>query len=633
MKYTVPQLEAVSTWARLECLNLWKVNHAPLGGSFSILDVYVALFLEVLDLPVAGVDALAGVRIIPKGTSANAHYAVMKYCGLAQPAPAGPCIESFPPVLDRMVPGVHASVYKCGTGLEQGIGMAVCAKRRERGFKVFVFLTDGELQCGTDHQARLAAAFGLDNITVVLDFNRLQSFYPVELVDPTLAVDCRGELPHLRTLWQAYGWDYSEVDGHDHRVLAQVLSDPGGRQRPRIIVAKTVKGKGIPFMEGKLGYHHDLSPEEFSQAEAHIQEQCERLRPHLPAPTSRPAPTSARVPEGALNLPRGPFRSGERLADTLSHWLWQFRDLNGGRVYLLNTDNPTPFDPTTPVYPGDQGSAHLLIGINERVAVNVARGIANEGAYPIYVSPAPHLQVCAEEMKHCGLDRQSVLLIGYAPGSDLCRWGPGHNTYQDCALFAGPNTRVFQPATAEDLVLILEGIYGNPMTALPAYLRLPKLALVVPPLQGLRKEGLASAFQQGHYCFRVGGGLPGVVFVASGQPLRECIQAASLLLDRGISSAVVNVLNLTRLDPRGVRDLVAQAEVTVAVMDADPDTLVVLLRRCLDPRHLANLVSVGVTSYGEEYQAEAIYRRHGMDSQSLVHLAAGRLGQRKGASV
>lgn len=163
-------------------------SRAP-RGAFSILDVYVALFLQVLDLPGAGLDALAGVRIIPKGTSANALYAVLRYSGLAEPGPAGACIESYPPVLDRTLPGVHASVYKLGTGLEQGIGMAVCGKRRDRGSKVFVFLSDGELQCGTDHQARIAAAFRLANLTAVIDVNGLQSFYRTELVDSTLAVD------------------------------------------------------------------------------------------------------------------------------------------------------------------------------------------------------------------------------------------------------------------------------------------------------------------------------------------------------------------------------------------------------------------------------------------------------------
>lgn len=115
--------------------------------------------------------------------------------------------------------------------------------------------------------------------------------------------------------------------------------------------------------------------------------------------------------------------------------------------------------------------------------------------------------------------------------------------------------------------------------------------------------------------------------------LKECMQAASLLLEQGLLSAVVNVLNLTRLDPCKLGELAEQAAVIVTVMDADPDALFVLLRRCLHPRHLAKVVPLGVSSYGEGYRAEDIQGRHGMDRQSLASLVTGWLGQRREGDV
>lgn len=102
------------------------------------------------------------------------------------------------------------------------------------------------------------------------------------------------------------------MDGHDHRAVARALSHPGDGDRPRVIVARTVKGMGVPFMEGKLGYHHDLSPQELSEAEAHLHERLERLRVHLPSPQAarsvpatpphpRPRSTCRGVPSGAEN--------------------------------------------------------------------------------------------------------------------------------------------------------------------------------------------------------------------------------------------------------------------------------------------------------------------------------------------
>ncbi len=154
------------------------------------------------------------------------------------------------------VPGVEASTGSLGHGLAIGVGMAYAARLSNSPHHVFVVMGDGELDEGSVWESALAAGHHrLDNLTVVVDYNKLQSYGPVAEV---------WDLEPLAAKWSAFGFDCTEVDGHDVVGLQEVLSLPSPSQRPRAIIAHTVKGRGVSFAEGNPTWHHksNLKPEE-----------------------------------------------------------------------------------------------------------------------------------------------------------------------------------------------------------------------------------------------------------------------------------------------------------------------------------------------------------------------------------
>jgi len=154
------------------------------------------------------------------------------------------------------VPGVEASTGALGHGLAIGVGMAYAARLSKSPHRVFVVMGDGELDEGSVWESALAAGHHrLDNLVVVVDYNKMQSYGPVAEV---------WELEPLTAKWTAFGFDCTEVDGHDVADLQEALSLPSPSQRPRTIIAHTVKGRGVSFAEGDPTWHHksNLKPEE-----------------------------------------------------------------------------------------------------------------------------------------------------------------------------------------------------------------------------------------------------------------------------------------------------------------------------------------------------------------------------------
>jgi len=158
------------------------------------------------------------------------------------------------------VPGVELSTGSLGHGLPVGGGMALAAKLDAKAHRVFVLLSDGECDEGTTWEAALFASHHmLSNLVVIIDYNKLQSLGSV--------ADTLGLEP-LCQKWFAFGWKVAEVDGHDHESLAASLNvDPQQQKKPTCVIAHTVKGKGISFMEHRVLWHY-RSPqgEEYQRA-------------------------------------------------------------------------------------------------------------------------------------------------------------------------------------------------------------------------------------------------------------------------------------------------------------------------------------------------------------------------------
>jgi transketolase len=163
------------------------------------------------------------------------------------------------------VPGVEFSTGSLGHGLSVGVGLAYAARLDGQGHRVFVLLSDGELDEGSNWEAILFAAHHrLGNLIAIVDYNKLQSLGSVA---ETL------ELEPLAEKWRAFGWLVREVDGHDHpALLASLEVDPAESPRPTCVIAHTRKGKGVSFMENSVLWHY-RSPQgaEFEAALAELE--------------------------------------------------------------------------------------------------------------------------------------------------------------------------------------------------------------------------------------------------------------------------------------------------------------------------------------------------------------------------
>ena len=222
------------------------------GGSLSATDLITALYFNVLRFNPADPRWPDRDRFhMSKGHCCPLWYAVLAHTGyfaeekLFTLRQLGSILQGHP---DRKTPGVESASGSLGQGLSIALGMSLAAKIDKKDYRVYCLLGDGEMQEGSVWEAAMACAhFSCSNICAILDANGCQ-------------IDGRCEdimgLEPLAAKWQAFGWHVIEINGHDMvQILAAYEQAKTVKNKPSIIIARTVKGKGVSFMEGVVGFH------------------------------------------------------------------------------------------------------------------------------------------------------------------------------------------------------------------------------------------------------------------------------------------------------------------------------------------------------------------------------------------
>lgn len=236
----------------VEMTHLGKSSHV--GSVLSLADILAVLYGEVMYLNPAEPRWIDRDRfILSKGHAGAGVYAALAERGflpreqLKTHYQNGSKLSGH--VSHKGVPGVEFSTGSLGHGLGVGAGMALAAKRAGRANRVFVVLSDGECDEGSNWEAILFAAHHkLDNLIVAVDYNKIQS---LDSVANTLALE------PFADKWRAFGWHVTEIDGHDHAALSAALTvESGKRSLPSVVICHTTKGKGVSFMENSVLWHY-----------------------------------------------------------------------------------------------------------------------------------------------------------------------------------------------------------------------------------------------------------------------------------------------------------------------------------------------------------------------------------------
>ena len=223
------------------------------GGSLSAADIYTYLYFEEMNIdPKDPKKADRDRFVLSKGHTAPGYYSTLAHRGffpvedLTTLRKVGSYLQGHPDM--KHIPGVDMSSGSLGQGISAAVGMAISAKLSDDDYRVYTLLGDGEIQEGQVWEAIMTAAhYKLDNVCAVVDYNGLQIDGDVE--------DVMGIAP-LADKWRSFNWHVIETDGHD---LAKMLSAyeeaANTKGKPSVIIMKTVKGKGISFMENVAGWH------------------------------------------------------------------------------------------------------------------------------------------------------------------------------------------------------------------------------------------------------------------------------------------------------------------------------------------------------------------------------------------
>ncbi|GFE62156.1 transketolase [Geobacter sp. AOG2] len=223
------------------------------GVALSCIDILAALYAEVMNCTPAAVESPGRDRfVLSKGHGCMALYAVLAQMGfidrqvLATYGHNGSILAEHP--IAGKVTGVECATGTLGHGLAIGAGMAAGIKLQGLGARVFVLLGDGECNEGSVWEAAaLASTDKLDNLVAIVDCNGLQACGACDEVSPAVRLaDC----------WKGFGWEVEEADGHDYRELVRTLGRPATVGKPRVVLCRTVKGRGVNFMEGDLEWHY-----------------------------------------------------------------------------------------------------------------------------------------------------------------------------------------------------------------------------------------------------------------------------------------------------------------------------------------------------------------------------------------
>lgn len=247
---------------RLTLEMVYKAKASHIGGALSMADLLAVLYSNILKFEANNPNWEQRDRfLLSKGHACTSLYATLALSDffpvslLNEYGTDGTLLLSHN---SSQIPGIELSTGSLGHALPVGCGLALAAKRKGKDYNTYVLVSDGELDEGSNWESILfAPQHKLDNLILIVDYNKIQSLGTVAEVI---------SLESLSLKFEAFNWEVFEIDGHNHNQIYEVLNSIQKNAKPKVVIAHTIKGKGINFMENKLLWHYKSpSEQEFNE--------------------------------------------------------------------------------------------------------------------------------------------------------------------------------------------------------------------------------------------------------------------------------------------------------------------------------------------------------------------------------
>jgi transketolase len=594
-----------------------RAGSGHLGSTFSALDLVTNLFWRELNTAELGFDHPdRDIFFSSKGHDVPGLYAALHALGVIPPERLVRLrrlggLDGHP---DVGTPGIEANSGSLGMGLSKGRGLAWGKSFLGRGGRVVVMTGDGELQEGQNWEALAAAAHqGMGNLWAIVDRNELQSDKPTEEI---LA------LGDLEAKLRTFGWHVEACNGHEHEAIVSAFAAmrDAPADVPKALVARTIKGRGVSFMEhptalregGGTYRWHAGAPDDDAFARAHS-ELVGRIRERRPDLRLEDVPPL----EEHVTLEAEPQSGIARRKVTDEYVAAAYGDelmrLVAERPEVVVLDADLASDCRIRAVELEKPSRFIEVGIAEQDLVSMAAGLARQDLLPVVNSFAAFLASRANEQiyNQASEGTKVVYALHYA---GLIPAGPGksHQSIRDISLLGAlPNVAVVQPANAEETRTLLRWAVEETAEIVAVRLAIgPSPRRIEVPETSPGRGGVLRA------------GVDGVLLAYGPVMLHEALTAAEALAGRGVELQVVNMPWLNRIDRTWLRELVDPHEELFVLEDHSPvGGLGDAVRRDLEGRNVTVFGVEGWPACGTPAEALAFHRLDGASLAERIELA------------
>jgi transketolase len=528
-----------ATIARLNALYMIaKAGSGHIGSSFSSLDVVCWILLNELGATDRIVNPNGGIYFSSKGHDVPGYYSALIGLGLLEEDKLNQLrrLNGLPGHPDVRTVGVEVNSGSLGMGVSKAKGMVKANRLEKVDENIFVLCGDGELQEGQIWESLQSASnHKLHEITLIVDHNKLQS---------DIYVECVNDLGDLTYKFSSFGWDVQEIDGHSHNEIKSALKKANSNtEQPSVIIAHTVKGKGVSFME-----HNRFGPDEIYpyHSGAPVQEEYNRAVAELWKTVRVECERSGVEDISYVSVRRNaPVSSGNNSSEKIQCLV----DAYGDELLALAKENKDvvvldadlALDTGILLFKEELPDRFLECGIAEQDMVSQAGGLALKGKIPVlhsfscFLSTRPN-----EQIYNNATEKTKVIYVGSLSG--ILPAGPGHShqSVRDISILGAiPGLVMIAPATEQEARAAIRWAVENNETS--TYIRLESVPTELPSSTAVNsiKPGRGDIIAEGDE----------VAVVTYGPTMmKEALKTRRLLLEMGIGVKVINLPWLNRFD-------------------------------------------------------------------------------------